>query len=183
MKNLFKAMSLSLVLASPLTFGQIAMAQELIQPDTKAEYRLLLSEVSQPTPAGLVAEATEQQVWSAYSSSGYTYTDAVVLAKFWGQTVDRAKTGIGHKMLGGWESKINLELIMTDARTKALATAEDLTVFSKTGYSYSDALAMAEFWGDKSPFEAKLRIERNLILGNESVVNEVRRFIRSQENR
>jgi hypothetical protein len=62
-----------------------------------------------------------------------------------------------------------LEQFLLDARLDSLQTLEEtekLRFYSESDYDYADAVALAEFWGDSSPYQAKLRIERNLIMGN-----------------
>lgn len=157
MKNLLQAVSLSMVLAAPIVFSPLALAE-------------------QPEPGSViypvqVAQTTEE--WQVYSDSKYTYWDAHVLAGFWHQSVDDAKCTIGRKLQAGYETKLMLELALTQARVEALGQVQNLEVFGASGYSYEDAGKVAKFWGDPTPYEGKLRIARNLILGNQQTVNDV----------
>ena len=52
------------------------------------------------------------------------------------------------------------------ASLQSLEETETLRFYLESDYSYDDAAALADFWGDATPYEAKLRIERNLILGH-----------------
>lgn len=160
MRYRWKTLTLSLALAAPLVLGQIAVAQTL--PATP--------EIRQAVPV-LVAQEGEKEV-QAFYDWGYSYWDAVMLAKFWGEGISDAKWRAGDKLLGPPESKLYLRLLMTDVRVKALRNVENLDLFSKAGYSYDDAKALAQFWGKESAWEGKLFIERNLILGNESLLAE-----------
>ena len=186
MKKSFKILSLSLLLAAPVTLSLPAQAQVSVDPGVQ-----VLQQAQQQFPmlkladAAVVEEATVAQMdddaaWRAYSQSGYTYWDAQILANFWGDSVSNAKAMIGRKVSYGMQSKALLEQYMVDARVKALGNVEDLKFFFDAGYDYDDAAALATFWGDSSPYQTKLRIERNIILGNNDVV---RRALRMAQDR
>jgi hypothetical protein len=175
MKQSLKTMSLSLILVSPLALSIPALAQVGVDSSTQTWQQVRHHQVAEtplPVVEGLRVsqDNTEQQEWDAYASSGYSYWDAKILANFWGQNVGDAKSRIGRKMLWGAESKVYLEQQMVDARVKALGSVEQLELFGESGFSYDDAEALAKLWGDPSPWESKLRIETNLIMGNEDVV-------------
>jgi len=106
----------------------------------------------------------------AYSSSEYNYCDAILLAYFWDSSVLESKARIGRKVI--WEDGgiPYLEQYLVDARTQALKESSPQCSFTDGGYSYDDAVALAEFWGDPSPWEAKERIARNLMLGNQNEI-------------
>lgn len=132
-------------------------------------------EMSQVAPAA--AEQPDQSVSetevNAFATSEYTYWDAVQLADYWGQSLIDAKARIGRKVLWGPADVAILEQFLLDARLASLRTldeTESLRLYIESNYTYDDAVALAEFWGESDPFEAKLRIERNLILGNEDEV-------------
>ena len=149
----WKMLAISLTLAAPLVLGQIAVAQTL------------------PTSSG-IRVAQRQHEMHAFSDGGYTYWDALVLADFWNEGVTDAKWRAGSKLLGPVESKVYLRLVVTDARAKALANAESLRLYSDSGFTYDDAERLARYWGKENAYDGKLCIERNLILGNESVIRE-----------
>lgn len=160
-------MSLSLVLAAPMTLGQIAMAQEVAVPEVQVQGRQ-------------VAQHNEQQAWNAYAYSGYSYWDAMVLSRFWGSDISSAKAAIGHKVLAGYEGKTRLDILMSEARTKALMNVEDLKLYSTAGFQYKDAQDMAKFWGATDAYEGKLMIEKNMILGHEQAVRDALSIIRKR---
>lgn len=116
--------------------------------------------------------ATQRQEWDAFFSSRYTYWDAKVLSNFWNQNVGDAKARIGRKLLWGRSDQAILDQFLVDARVQALQSAESLDLYVESSYDYDDAQALASFWGDSTPYEAKVRIERNLIMGNEQVVKD-----------
>lgn len=182
MKNRLKELSLSLIVSAPLLFGQIAMAQELVSKDREVRQPIPANYVSVEPPV-LVAQDSDMDAWRAYANSGYTYNDATMLANLWGRSVSQAKTTIGEKTLLGYEGKTRLELHMTEARTKALGNVDSLKLYSQSGFTYKDAQDMATFWGDASAWEGKLRIERNLILGNDYVVRGAIQVIRDYESK
>lgn len=107
-----------------------------------------------------------------FASGKYTYCDAKILANYWGQSVVEAKARIGRKLMWGNGGVPFLEQFMVDARVRALQNPEELCYFQENKYTYNDAVVLAEFWGDRTPWEAKLRIERNLLLGNKQVVQQ-----------
>lgn len=155
MKKKLVVLSLSLALASPVALTQIAMAQV--------------------TPTAVVAQRDSEAELNAYATSEYSYQDALVLGSFWGMDLYESKALIGGKILAGPESKAYLRMVLTDARTKALANVDDLKLYFNSGFNYNDAEEVAKFWGDSSPWEGKLRIERNLILGQADAVRELLR--------
>ena len=117
MKNtILKAMSLSILLTTPMALGLPAFAEPPTAPT--AVYRASVADgVFQ------VAQNSREDEFNAYANSGYTYWDAKVLAKFWGEDVDEAKARIGRKCLWGGESKALLGLFLTDARVKEIGRA------------------------------------------------------------
>ncbi|PZU98976.1 MAG: hypothetical protein DCF32_19200 [Leptolyngbya sp.] len=118
-----------------------------------------------------ISQNYAQAELDTFFSSGYTYWDAAQLASYWGQDVDEAKARIGRKILWGPADVALLEQFLLDARLESLQSVGDLRFYSETSYTYDDAAALAEFWGDATPYDAKLRIERNLIMGNADEVD------------
>ena len=115
----------------------------------------------------------------AYSNSEYTYWDAAMLADYWGQDLLETKARMGRKILWGPADTAILEQFLVDARISALAFLESeeyLRFFWESSYDYDDAVALAAFWGDPTPWDAKLRIERNLIMGNSDEVVEALQY-------
>jgi hypothetical protein len=122
----------------------------------------------------LVAQNSSEvdQALDAFFSSPYDYWDASILAEFWGASITDAKVAMGNKILSGAVGKALLVQVLTDARIDALESVEELRNFADAQYTYDDAAALAEFWGDPSPYEAKLRIEHNLILDQKDQVDQ-----------
>ena len=113
-----------------------------------------------------LSQGYSQSELDAFFNSEYSYWDAAQLAQYWGQALDEAKARMGRKILWGPADIAILEQFLLDARLESLAAVDELRFFGETNYTYDDAAALATFWGDASPYEAKIRIERNLILGN-----------------
>lgn len=113
----------------------------------------------------------QQSELNAFFSSKYNYCDAELLSDFWGQSLTESKARIGRKVLWGNGGVPYLEQYLVDARIQAIQQDSQLCTFHEAGYTYEDAVALAGFWGDPSPWEAKQRIERNLLLGKQRTVN------------
>ncbi|MEW5858153.1 MAG: hypothetical protein AB1861_12350 [Cyanobacteriota bacterium] len=131
----------------------------------------------------MTTEAQNQEL-QAYQTSKYDYWDARVLADYWGQSVGEAKARMGRKILWGSKDVAILEQFLVDARVNALQSVESAPelssykLFRESKLTYEDAEALAKFWGDPSPIDAKLRIERNLILGNDEILQQALQFAR-----
>lgn len=130
---------------------------------------------------------TQNKELLAYQTSKYDYWDARVLADYWGKSADEAKAVIGRKILWGPADVAILEQFLVDARVKALESAQpapnpsSYKLFRESEFrEYEDVEALAKFWGDLSPMDAKLRIERNLILGNDELLKKALQFARFQ---
>jgi hypothetical protein len=159
MKNTIQALSLALALASPFAMTLDAMAQE---------------QITRPAVVQQVAQRDNEL--NTFFSSGYDYWDAAVLSEFWGMSMIESKAYIGRKLAWGGQSKALLQQHMLDARMKALGRVDELKLFFDAGFGYDDAAKLAEFWGDSSPWETKLRVERNLIMGDYEVVTNALRM-------
>ena len=62
---------------------------------------------------------------------------------------------------------------MEGARTQAVNRLEsqpELCFYGEKGYTYEDAVALARFWGKSTPWEAKLKAEKQLIMGRYQAV-------------
>lgn len=157
---------------------QAAMATDFTSQvlDSQA-YGLTQQNDRSSTKPRLIAESQgsseEQRDLEAYSRSKYTYIDAKLLANMWNKDVSAVKLHIGFKLLSGPLPAAELEQNLVDARIKALASVnsnQGLTYWQDSGQTYDDAVALAKLWGESSPWNAKIRVEKNLILGNEEVI-------------
>lgn len=123
-----------------------------------------------------VSQQTFSQELDAFWNSDYTFWDATVLAMYWRQTLEDSKAQIGRKILFGPADVSILEQMLLDAQLDAVYNAESLTLYSQSDYSYEDAAILADFWGDPTPYDAKIRIERNLATNGGSLVQEALRL-------
>ena len=128
--------------------------------------------------------SSKERELNAFFRSDYNYWDARVLADYWEQSVEETKATMGRKILWGPENVAILEQLLVDARIQALESVgpasrrSSYKFYRESQYNYEDAKDLAKFWGDRTPTEAKLRIERNLILGNDEVIEKALRFAR-----
>ncbi|MGB7413761.1 MAG: hypothetical protein WA902_06105 [Thermosynechococcaceae cyanobacterium] len=163
-----KTLGLSLALVTPAFCSLSTNAQEYTRPTLSSQFT-----VAQNTNT---FQSQKQREWDAFFSSQYSYWDARILSKFWSQDLGEAKARIGRKLLWGPSDQAILDQYLVDARIQALSSVEPLALYAESSYDYDDAKALATFWGDSTPYDAKLRIERNLILGNEQVVKDALQF-------
>lgn len=128
------------------------------------------------------AKQIKNRELNAFSNSKYDYWDARVLGDYWGQSAYEAKARIGRKILWGKSDVAILEQFIVDARIKALNEVQgnnpNLELYGESKYKYNDAEKLATLWGDSSPYEAKIRIEKNLILGQQEVIEQALQQIR-----
>ncbi len=158
-------LSILLAIAAVLTTGS-AYAETSVGQADRAVGAMVKCHETQLSQADAEAEL------EAFFSSDYTYWDAAQLASYWGQSLDDTKARIGRKIGWGPADVAVLEQFLLDARIESLQSlGNELRFFYETSYSYSDAAALAEFWGELSPYDAKLRIERNIIMGNAELVD------------
>ncbi len=125
------------------------------------------------------AKQVQDREWKAFFSSKYDYWDARILADYWGQSIGEAKARMGRKILWGKSDVAILEQFLVDARFKALQKIQNsspsLELYGESKYKYDDAAKLAKLWGERSPWEAKIRIEKNLILGQQEVIEQALR--------
>ncbi|MCP6760134.1 MAG: hypothetical protein NHB32_15585 [Fischerella sp. CENA71] len=182
MKINWKILLLSLSLLSSLS----AYLNTVIAEETNKTNLSIQSVTQQDSNFGLLAtNNVRDKELQAFFNSKYNYWDASVLADFWGQSVDDAKARIGRKILWGKKDVAILEQFLLDARMKALESAQtapnpsSYKLFRESEFrAYKDVEALAKFWGDPSPMDTKLRIERNLIMGNYETVKQALQYAR-----
>ena len=125
------------------------------------------------------ARQTRDRELNAFSNSKYDYWDARVLSDYWGKSAYEAKALIGRKIIWGKSDVAILEQFLVDARIKALqklnSSSNNLPLYIDSKYRYNDAQKLAKLWGEQSPWDAKIRIERNLILGQQEIIEQALR--------
>ncbi|NEQ95455.1 MAG: hypothetical protein F6K30_01765 [Cyanothece sp. SIO2G6] len=174
--TLYTTMVTATALIGMLSIAAKAMAETMASRLEQANIRLEQANFENQIPLGSdgVVEISQsfQEELDAFWNSGYSFWDAEVLARYWGQSLDESKARIGRKILFGPADIAILEQFLLDARIESLSQVQSLNFYLQSEYSYDDAAALAELWGEPSPFESKLRIEKNLIMGNETLIQE-----------
>lgn len=115
--------------------------------------------VSAPSPTPDPQDAA----LAAFFNAGYTYDDAVALAKIWNSPDPfQVKVTAGQDLLGGQ----HLPLAPGSAPAAPADTATDPTAgFFNAGYTYDDAVALAKLWHLSTPYDAKTAATQKLAAG------------------
>ncbi len=151
----------------------VALTQETVKGQDKKN----LLPIADETASVLLAQTEIEELDAFFSYGEYTYCDAKMLGNYWGLSLIEAKALIGRKVLWGDTGIALLKQYFVDAQVKALSEYDNnICYFTENGYTYDDAVALADFWGERNPWEAKLRIQRNFILGNDQIVEEALRL-------
>ncbi|MGK7877311.1 MAG: hypothetical protein AB4426_29645 [Xenococcaceae cyanobacterium] len=168
MKSSLKLLLFSLSLFLTATSAIVKVAARDLSENLVSSQLLL-----QPEKRFEIAQTQQSREIRAFFNSKYDYWDARVLAGYWTHSIVESKARIGRKVLWGETSVAVLEQYLVDARVAALKSPVQsiLNFYSESKYTYADAEKLAKFWGDPSPYDAKVRIGRNLILGQEEVVD------------
>jgi hypothetical protein len=121
--------------------------------------------------------ASSQTALDAFWDGKYTYCDAKLLAAYWGQSIYEAKARAGEKLLRGERSVVGD--FLSSARSRAPENGTTCT-FDEEGYSYDDAALLAKYWGKPTPWDAKLKINRLLMSGNNAAVQKALQSAKQQ---
>jgi hypothetical protein len=102
----------------------------------------------------------------AYFNAGYTYDDATQLAKVWNMPDDAlaVKTAAGQKLLAG--QQLPIKPSATPAGPVDAAEAADVNAFFSAGYTYDDALELAQLWKSADAYHAKVTGGQKLLAGD-----------------
>jgi len=164
-----------LLLSVGLLLSSISTITIIAQQPSEAAPKNVLS-VKQNNLIKAATKQVKEKELKAFFNSKYDYWDARVLADYWGQSVSEAKARMGRKILWGKSDVAILEQFLIDARIQALQKVQvsnpPLQLYSDSKYNYNDAEKLAKLWGERSPWEAKIRIEKNLILGQPEVIEQ-----------
>jgi hypothetical protein len=146
---------------------------------------------SPPEPAGDpdvndapgLDRAPQTQQLAAYASSRYGYCDAKMISLVWGASVQDAKVTLGSKVLSNLENLADADIASGRERSLAAfdSNRELRCSYEEAGYSYEDAVLLGQVWGVDS-WEAKMRIERKVLLGSESYLNDQLQQARNLSN-
>jgi len=172
MNRFFQAAGLVLLLATPTVVCAQTPGQAWQQTWQLARQHfpaLQVTEFDLSDSSWMICQAGTQQELEAFANSKYSFRDAEILASFWNQGLDDSKARIGRKILFGSASVDLLDQELRAGRSQALASVNQLRFFRES-YSFRDAETLARFWGEPGPFEAKLRMERKIITGDEATL-------------
>src|SRR5450631_1366113 len=114
------------------------------------------------SPSPLTA-AQQEQALNAYFAAGYDYNDALALAQLWHLSGDPAtiKAEAGRRLLAGQK----LPITPTPEAVASAADAADVNAFFAAGYTYEDAVGLAQLWKLSDPYQAKIDAGGKLLAG------------------
>jgi hypothetical protein len=122
-----------------------------------------------PSPEG-VAAAKETARLDAFFAAGYSYNDAVKLAKLWKiKDPFQAKIEAGKKLLAG--EKLPIKPGPADPGSDSGSGGinpkdqKRLDAYFNAGYDYNDAVKLAKLWKLADPFQAKVEAGKKLLAG------------------
>jgi hypothetical protein len=116
--------------------------------------------VASPSP---LTSAQQDQAISAYFAAGYDYNDALALAQLWHMSGDPStiKAEAGRRLLAGQ----TLPFKPSAAGVATAAEDADLNAFFAAGYTYEDAVGLAQLWKISDPYQAKIDAGQKLTAG------------------
>jgi hypothetical protein len=104
----------------------------------------------------------QQKQLQAFFFAGYTYDEAVKLAKLWKLSdPSDAKYLAGKKLLAGQQ----LPVKPTAAGVKAGLEAKRVDAFFAAGYDYNDAVKLQKLWKTKDSYQTKVEAGKRLLAG------------------
>jgi hypothetical protein len=120
------------------------------------------------TPSPLTPQE-QQRALNAYFAAGYGYTDAQQLAKLWNVSSDivTVKAEAGRRLLAGQTLPVQPH---PNAGASAAASVDpqteaDVNAFFNAGYTYDDAVRLAQLWKTADPYHAKIQAGAKLLAG------------------
>jgi hypothetical protein len=118
---------------------------------------------TKPKPKPTVAPLTEQEKdWAAYFAAGYTYDDAVKLAKLWHKKdIGLVKAEAGHKLRAHQALPFK-----PDPKNVAQAKLDaEFEAFWAAGYDYDDAIKLGKLWHISDLSKVKAEAGKKLLAG------------------
>ena len=122
--------------------------------------------VGAPASPSAPSQAELQKDWNAYFNAGYGYDDAVKLAQLWhmdGNDIGSVKAEAGRRLLAGQGLPIKPGPENPDTTTPL--EARQLQAFFAAGYTYDDAVRLAQLWHTVDPYHAKIEGGKQLLAG------------------
>jgi hypothetical protein len=116
--------------------------------------------VESPSP---LTSAQQDQALTAYFNAGYDYNDALALAQLWHMSGDPTtiKAEAGRRLLAGQK----LPFTPSPAAVASGAEMADLNAYFAAGYTYEDAVGLAQLWKITDPYQAKVDAGGKLLAG------------------
>ncbi|HEX5200371.1 hypothetical protein ACFQS1_24475 [Paractinoplanes rhizophilus] len=119
------------------------------------------SEEPAPDPDDPEIKAMQEQL-AAFFGAGYTWDEAVKLAKIWHLAdPSDAKTKAGKKLL----AHETLPVKPKPANIKAAKEAKQVEAFFKKGYDVDDAIQLSKIWHLKTAYQAKVEGGKRILAG------------------
>ena len=121
---------------------------------------------SSPTPLPSPVSSQEaQRALDAYFAAGYDYNDAMQLAVLWKMPNDAltVKTAAGEKLLAG--ESLPIKPSSGPVSSASAAEVDATNAFFNAGYTYDDALKLAELWTLPDAYHAKVTGGQKLLAG------------------
>ena len=122
-----------------------------------------LAAAPKPKPTATVAPLTEQEKdWAAYFAAGYTYDDAVRLAKLWHKKdIGLVKAEAGHKL----RAHQALPFPPDPKNVEQAKLAAEMDAFWAAGYDYDDAVKLGKLWHISDLGKVKAEAGKKLLAG------------------
>lgn len=122
-------------------------------------------------PASAPPEDVLQKQWDAYFQAGYDYDDALRLAGLWktDAKIGLVKAEAGRRLLAG--ETLPFAATPDDPEGTSDGSADDsetqkqLTAFFQAGYTYDEAVKLAQLWKMSDPSAAKYLAGKKLLAG------------------
>lgn len=145
-------------IAAPAPAGSVDVAT------AKAEVIKRLNAAKEAAAAAHPSIADPNQpALDAFFSAGYTYDDAVALAKAWHESdPGTAKVAAGNRLLGGQSLPIKPG---SSPVAPAEAGDDPVDAFFSAGYDYDDAVTLSTMWHTATPYDAKVAAGQRLRAG------------------
>jgi hypothetical protein len=119
------------------------------------------------TPSASPSEQELRKRWDAYFAAGYGYHEALELAKIWNSKdgVGAVKAEAGRRLLAG--ETLPIQPGPRDPASGGAGSPEEaqLDAFFAAGYTYDDAVKLAELWKMSDPYRAKVEGGKKLLAG------------------
>ncbi len=129
--------------------------------DLKSTFKMTL--LAAASTAVLANVSLADPVDTLYANKNYTFCDARLLAKFWGESLYDAKVAAGTMIEQGQGQHIAGKLATARTMGGVRCTFDDSA--DNPRYTYDDAVALAKYWGYPNAGVAKTKIGNLLFNG------------------